>query len=339
VIRTDRPAGIGAPRATIAFGLFGAAAIHAAVIESHLEEAAPSAAFFAVLAVVQLSLALLVVARDARSVTGLAVATSAFAALLWTVTRLTSLPGLGVAAEPVDLPGGVATAYELAVIAGAVVDRRAAPGATERRTAPWVIGSSAFVAGASLLVTLVGAGEEHRGHSAVHLLFVAPAFVAFMAYAALETRRGALGPADPRTIARPLIRGCPGRGLASTLRYSSRSICWSRAIRASSAGASRIGSPSTDRRGGSAIVRWSAAAFAASHFGSFAWRAFRSCIIARKHDGRAGRPEVLCESRGNRVRVGQGDHHGLRDPRARRMGQQSSGSRGEPARQHGAHVG
>jgi hypothetical protein len=188
---TDRPAGIGAPRATIAFGLFGAAAIHAAVIESHLEEAAPSAAFFAVLAVVQLSLALLVLAR-ARSVTGLAVATSAFAALLWTVTRLTSLPGLGVAAEPVDLPGGVATAYELAVIAGAVVDRRAAPGATERRTAPWVIGSSAFVAGASLLVTLVGAGEEHRGHSVVHLLFVAPAFVAFMAYVALETRRGAL---------------------------------------------------------------------------------------------------------------------------------------------------
>jgi hypothetical protein len=144
-----------------------------------------------VLAVVQLSLALLVLAR-ARSVTGLAVATSAFAALLWTVTRLTSLPGLGVAAEPVDLPGGVATAYELAVIAGAVVDRRAAPGATERRTAPWVIGSSAFVAGASLLVTLVGAGEEHRGHSVVHLLFVAPAFVAFMAYVALETRRGAL---------------------------------------------------------------------------------------------------------------------------------------------------
>jgi hypothetical protein len=192
LIRTDRPAGIGAPRATIAFGLFGAAAIHAAVIESHLEEAAPSAAFFAVLAVVQLSLALLVLARDARSVTGLAVATSAFAALLWTVTRLTSLPGLGVAAEPVDLPGGVATASELAVIAGAVVDRRAAPGATERRTAPWVIGSSAFVAGASLLVTLVGAGEEHRGHSAVHLLFVAPAFVAFMAYVALETRRGAL---------------------------------------------------------------------------------------------------------------------------------------------------
>jgi hypothetical protein len=191
VIRTDRPAGIGAPRATIAFGLFGAAAIHAAVIESHLEEAAPSGAFFAVLAVVQLSLALLVLAR-ARSVTGLAVATSAFAALLWTVTRLTSLPGLGVAAEPVDLPGGVATAYEFAVIAGAVVDRRAAPGATERRTAPWVIGSSAFVAGASLLVTLVGAGEEHRGHSAVHLLFVAPAFVAFMAYVALETRRGAL---------------------------------------------------------------------------------------------------------------------------------------------------
>lgn len=88
------------------------AAIHLAVVPEHQREWPAAAAFFVVLALLELGLAAAVVVRPTRRTLVAGAAVSVASALVWAVSRTVGLPVGPAAREAVAAPDVMATALE-----------------------------------------------------------------------------------------------------------------------------------------------------------------------------------------------------------------------------------
>lgn len=113
---------VDALRLTVALASAGAATIHFAVIAQHFEEYWLFGTFFVAVGLLQLGWAVLVVARPSRGVYLAGAVGNVVVAAMWVVSRTAGLP-LGPEAgepEPVGITDTMATAYEVALAAGAL---------------------------------------------------------------------------------------------------------------------------------------------------------------------------------------------------------------------------
>jgi hypothetical protein len=125
-----RPDGRSAPssrthdlRPLLVAGLVGSAAVHAAVVPEHLDQWPVAGAFFVLLFLVELALALAVLLRLDRLVLVVTAWVSAATLLLWLVSRSVGLPfgpEAGVS-EAVGLPDVACCLLELVTLAAAVI--------------------------------------------------------------------------------------------------------------------------------------------------------------------------------------------------------------------------
>ncbi|HET7278326.1 MAG TPA: hypothetical protein VFJ22_09630, partial [Dermatophilaceae bacterium] len=125
-----RPDGRSAPssrthdlRLLLVAGLVGSAAVHAAVVPEHLDQWPVAGAFFVLLFLVELALALAVLLRLDRLVLVVTAWVSAATLLLWLVSRSVGLPfgpEAGVS-EAVGLPDVACCLLELVTLAAAVI--------------------------------------------------------------------------------------------------------------------------------------------------------------------------------------------------------------------------
>jgi hypothetical protein len=100
----------------------GAAAIHFAVIDQHLAEYWLFGVFFVAVALAQLGWVVAVVSNPTRAVYLVGALGNALIAVTWVISRATGLPfGPGAGEpEPLGIADVVSTAFELAVVVGAV---------------------------------------------------------------------------------------------------------------------------------------------------------------------------------------------------------------------------
>ena len=110
-------------RVLLVTGLVGSAAIHAAVIPEHLKEWPVAGAFFVLLVLVELALALAVLLRLDRLVLMVTAWVSVATLLLWLVSRTVGLPFGPEAGVPeaVGLPDVACCVLELVTLAAAVI--------------------------------------------------------------------------------------------------------------------------------------------------------------------------------------------------------------------------
>ena len=110
-------------RVLLVTGLVGSAAIHAAVIPEHLKEWPVAGAFFVLLVLVELALALAVLLRLDRLVLMVTAWVSVATRLLWLVSRTVGLPFGPEAGVPeaVGLPDVACCVLELVTLAAAVI--------------------------------------------------------------------------------------------------------------------------------------------------------------------------------------------------------------------------
>jgi hypothetical protein len=106
----------------VAVASAGAAAIHFAVIDQHLAEYWLFGVFFVAVALAQLGWVVAVVSNPTRAVYLVGALGNALIAVTWVISRATGLPfGPGAGEpEPLGIADVVSTAFELAVVVGAV---------------------------------------------------------------------------------------------------------------------------------------------------------------------------------------------------------------------------
>jgi hypothetical protein len=124
--RSASPMGHRAARRLAAFGLVGAALIHAAVAPEHFAEATSFGLFFSISAIAQLAFAALIVAAPSRPLLQAAVVGSLAIVALWAMTRTVGLPvgpepGEAESVGSLDLAAG---ACELLTAVGAALALR-----------------------------------------------------------------------------------------------------------------------------------------------------------------------------------------------------------------------
>jgi hypothetical protein len=110
-------------RFTVAVASAGAATIHFAVVDQHLEEYWLFGVFFVAVALAQLAWMMAIVSRPTRPLYVVGVLGNALVVVTWVVSRTIGLP-LGPqagAAEPVGVADAVSTAFELVVVIGTVL--------------------------------------------------------------------------------------------------------------------------------------------------------------------------------------------------------------------------
>lgn len=173
----------GLPRSAIAVASFGAAATHAAVAGTHLEEWGPAGALFLVAAAAQWTVGLVVLAVSSKKLEVAAAAGNAALIAVWATSRTVGLP-LGYepwTAERVGAADALAVVLEAAVVIGAIMARKR-EASTLRNPVAVIVATAA--------VTLVGIAlaSAHHGtaHALVHVAGVTAAAAAFAAYVAWE---------------------------------------------------------------------------------------------------------------------------------------------------------
>jgi hypothetical protein len=107
----------------VAFASAGAATIHFAVIDQHFAEYWLFGVFFVAVALAQLGWVVAVVSNPTRTVYVVGALGNALIAVTWLISRTTGLPfGPGAGEpEPVGIADAVSTAFELAVVVGALL--------------------------------------------------------------------------------------------------------------------------------------------------------------------------------------------------------------------------
>jgi Na+-transporting methylmalonyl-CoA/oxaloacetate decarboxylase gamma subunit len=110
-------------RFAVAVASAGAATIHFAVIDQHFAEYWLFAVFFVAVALAQLGWVVAVVSNPTRAVYAVGALGNALIAVTWLISRTTGLPFGPGAGEPetVRIADAVSTAFELAVVVGALV--------------------------------------------------------------------------------------------------------------------------------------------------------------------------------------------------------------------------
>jgi hypothetical protein len=110
-------------RFAVAVASAGAATIHFAVIDQHLAEYLLFGVFFVAVAFSQLGWVVAVVSNPTRTVYAVGALGNALIAVTWLISRTTGLPfGPGAGEpEPVVIADAMSTAFELAVVVGALL--------------------------------------------------------------------------------------------------------------------------------------------------------------------------------------------------------------------------
>jgi hypothetical protein len=141
----------------------GAAAIHYAVISSHFGEWWGFGVFFIASGIAQLAWAMLAVTWPSRPLFWLGVLGNAAIVALWVVTR-TAGPLVGPdphSPEPVGLADGVATGFEVALVAGAFwLAASGVPRSRTLRTLSWVVGAATLALTTLALLSVMGAAPS-----------------------------------------------------------------------------------------------------------------------------------------------------------------------------------
>jgi small-conductance mechanosensitive channel len=147
-----------AVRCWAGFASLGAALIHFAVVQEHLEEWWLYGVFFAALATVQLLWAGLTLTEEELPAPRLFAAVNAVVLVLWLVTRTTGLP-VGPQpweAEPVGIADVMCGALELVVVVLLVLSVRRSP-VEESATTSWLQGGLVAIGALAVAsVTIVG---------------------------------------------------------------------------------------------------------------------------------------------------------------------------------------
>jgi hypothetical protein len=138
-------------RISLALLSMGAAVVHFAVIDQHIDEWWLTGTFFALVAAFQLVWALLVLLSPSRLLYVAGAVANALVAVTWVVSRTSGVPVGPTAGEPeaVGLPDVVATAFEVVLALGVV----ALLGAwwTRRPVRPAVSQTGSWAAGAAVV--------------------------------------------------------------------------------------------------------------------------------------------------------------------------------------------
>jgi hypothetical protein len=140
----------------------GAAAIHYAVINGHFDEWWGFGAFFVASGIAQLAWAIAAVTWPSRSLFWLGVLGNAAIVALWIVTRTagTLLGPEPHTPEPVGLADTVATGFEAAIVACALLLASRAPGRRNARKLSWVVAAVTFALTTLALLSVMGAAPS-----------------------------------------------------------------------------------------------------------------------------------------------------------------------------------
>jgi hypothetical protein len=206
-VHSERTPSVGTViRACLAALSFGAAAIHVGVIGDHFHEFWLYGAFFVVVAALQLSWGVLVLARPRRRAIVAGGIGSAAIAAVWLVSRTAGIPigPGGGGREAVGVPDAVSTGFEVAIAVGVVLLVRTSLGRIPisrsltllSATVAWM----AIGAGTAAAFVFVGSAEDDsparrdglggvvRPHL-VHVVLFAAALAAVIVYWSIDRRR------------------------------------------------------------------------------------------------------------------------------------------------------
>lgn len=153
-------------RVTAAACLFGAEAIHVAVMDSHFGEWLLAGLFFLAVSLIEGVLAVALLATPSRAVSWLAIGVSLATVALWLGSRTIGIsagPAPGV--EPFGLADSIASLLEL-LTAAALLTPSTEPASTQRSATD--IFQAAMVISTVAALTLVGVTQgasEHVGHA------------------------------------------------------------------------------------------------------------------------------------------------------------------------------
>jgi hypothetical protein len=150
-------------RVTAAACLFGAEAIHVAVMDSHFDEWLLAGLFFLAISLIEGVLAVALLATPSRAVSWLAIGVSLATVALWLGSRTVGVsagPAPGV--EPFGLADSIASLLEL-LTAAALVAPSAEPASPRRSPADAL--RAAMVISTVAALTLVGVTQGASGHA------------------------------------------------------------------------------------------------------------------------------------------------------------------------------
>lgn len=191
------PAQRARPEPTLAAISAGTALIHVVAFAQHLRESRLEAGFFAAVTVVEVLLAVLLVANPSRRLLWWTTATNAFVLAVWAASRTTGLPWTAEpwSREPVGILDLGASALEAALAVAAVrlvAERGRAPARDDRRGAAAQITAVGVVVGAALAF---GGAEHGSGavpllaHHLLHVALIGGASLVFTVAVAARVRR------------------------------------------------------------------------------------------------------------------------------------------------------
>ncbi len=177
----------------------GAAVVHFAVAPDHFRQGLRFGAFFVVVATLQLASGAAIATRPSRTLYASAAIGNALVLAVWAVSRTTGLPigpDAGIA-EPIGAVDGLATLYEVILVAGSLYMLARGPGDVFEERMPARLGWPSAVAVYVLPALAVAFGGHGHGpatvphvdahlvgHHFFHLVFIGAASLIFLVYVA-----------------------------------------------------------------------------------------------------------------------------------------------------------